>query len=91
MAAAVRIHGVGGLAMLAGGLVAGGRVIGEWPGLSQRALHEGRDVRPTTFYESIFKSLLDEVLHLPSQTIEGSVFPDSNGLRPLQGLFRPAA
>ena len=40
-------HGTGGCAFLAGGAVRGGRVIADWPGLTRKALLDGRDVRPT--------------------------------------------
>ena len=41
-------HGTASAAMLLGGAVAGGKVIADWPGLSQGALYEGRDLKPTT-------------------------------------------
>lgn len=40
-------HGTASVAMLMGGAVRGGRVIADWPGLSQAALYEGRDLKPT--------------------------------------------
>ena len=40
-------HGTATAAMLIGGAVNGGRVIADWPGLSQAALHEERDLKPT--------------------------------------------
>lgn len=40
-------HGTGGALLLAGGAVAGGRVLADWPGLRPAQLHEGRDLRPT--------------------------------------------
>ena len=38
--------------------MAGGRILGRWPGLARRDLYEDRDVRPTTDYRSIFKTML---------------------------------
>ena len=81
-------HGTGGCAFLAGGAVRGGRVIADWPGLSAAALLDGRDLRPTTDVRSIFKTVLDEHLHIDARTLSSRVFPDSNGARPLQGLIR---
>lgn len=40
-------HGTASVAMLFGGAVTGGRVIADWPGLSQSQLYEGRDLKPT--------------------------------------------
>lgn len=41
-------HGTGGLMLLAGGSVNGGRVEGNWPGLAENNLFENRDLKPTT-------------------------------------------
>ena len=41
-------HGTAGVAFIAGGAVAGGRVAGTWPGLAQGRLFEDRDLAPTT-------------------------------------------
>jgi uncharacterized protein (DUF1501 family) len=40
-------HGTGGVAFLAGGEVAGGRVVADWPGLARGQLFDGRDLKPT--------------------------------------------
>jgi len=40
-------HGTGGVAFLAGGGIAGGRVVADWPGLARGQLLEGRDLKPT--------------------------------------------
>jgi uncharacterized protein (DUF1501 family) len=81
-------HGTGGCAFLAGGAVRGGRVVADWPGLNARALLDGRDLRPTIDVRSIFKTVLDEHLHIDAKTLSTRVFPDSDGARPLQGLIR---
>lgn len=80
-------HGTGGLSMLLGGAVKGGRVIGEWPGLSKSSLFEGRDVQPTTDCESIFKTALISHLGLSDSFIEDQVFPDSRTSAPMSGVF----
>ena len=51
-------HGTGGIAILAGGAVNGGRIIGKWPGLAEGALYEGRDLRPVNSHEGLFKGCL---------------------------------
>jgi uncharacterized protein (DUF1501 family) len=80
-------HGVGGVALLAGGAVRGGRIGGDWPGLAPGALLDGRDLRPTTDMRALFKGLLAEHLGVPEAALETRVFPDSRGLRPMQGLL----
>ncbi len=83
-------HGVGGVALILGGNVAGGRLVGRWPGLAPGALYQGRDVRPTTAYESLAKALLLEHLGISEAHVEESVFPDSRTLAATGGLLRSA-
>ena len=81
-------HGTGGAALLVGGAVAGGRVMTDWPGLARGQLLEGRDLRPTIETRALFKGLLRDQLRLPESAIEDHVFPQSSGVRPLDGLVR---
>ncbi len=81
-------HGTGGCAFLVGGAVRGGRVIADWPGLAHAALLDSRDLRPTLDLRSVFKTVLDEHLHVDGRTLAARIFPDSSGARPLQGLIR---
>ena len=80
-------HGTAGAAFVAGGAVRGGRVIADWPGLGQRALHEGRDLRPTLDLRALFKAALAAQLGLGEAALETEVFPDSRAVRPLDGVF----
>lgn len=80
-------HGTAGAAFVAGGAVRGGRVIADWPGLAERALHEGRDLRPTLDLRALFKAALIAQLSLDEAVLEAQVFPDSRGVKPLEGLF----
>ena len=80
-------HGTAGAAFVAGGAVRGGRVIADWPGLSERALHEGRDLRPTLDLRALFKAALIAQLALDEAALETRVFPGSANVRPLDGLF----
>ncbi len=41
-------HGTASAMFVAGGAISGGRVLGEWPGLSKDALFKQRDLRPTS-------------------------------------------
>ncbi len=80
-------HGTGGVAFLAGGAVAGGRVVADWPGLGRDALLENRDLRPTTDLRAIAKGLLRDHLRLPASAV-AQAFPDSDAVAPARGLVR---
>ena len=81
-------HGTAAAAFLLGGAVEGGRVLADWPGLSARALYQGRDLKPTTDLRSVLKGVLSEHLLVPSSVLETSVFPNSANARPIKGLLR---
>jgi uncharacterized protein (DUF1501 family) len=81
-------HGTGGCAFLVGGAVQGGQVVADWPGLRRAALLDNRDLRPTLDLRSVFKTVLDEHMHVDANTLAKRVFPDSSGARPLPGLIR---
>lgn len=81
-------HGTATSAFLLGGAVAGGRVIADWPGLSTRALYQGRDLAATLDLRSVLKGILSEHLGVASGALEQVVFPDSSSARPLRGLLR---
>ena len=80
-------HGTGTVAFVAGGQVAGGRVLANWPGLSPGNLLEGRDLQPTADVRSIAKGLLMAQLGLPASAM-ASVFPDSASAAAMRGLVR---
>jgi uncharacterized protein (DUF1501 family) len=80
-------HGTATTAWLLGGAVAGGRVLADWPGLSQSALHQGRDLTPTADVRGLLKAVLQPQLQLSSDALGRQVFPDSATIKPLEGLF----
>lgn len=80
-------HGTGGVAFLLGGAVAGGRVAGDWPGLAEGRLLQGRDLAPTTDLRSLAKALLRDHLRLPAQAV-ARAFPGSDTTPPATGLLR---
>jgi uncharacterized protein (DUF1501 family) len=84
-------HGTGGVAFLAGGAIAGGRIAGHWPGLSPQDLNEGRDLRATTDLRAVFKGVLAAHLGVSANVLDTRVFPDSAGVRPVGGLVREPA
>jgi uncharacterized protein (DUF1501 family) len=81
-------HGTATMALLVGGAVAGGRVVADWPGLSSRALYQGRDLRPTLDLRCVLKGVLAEHLEIPARALEASVFPESGPARSLRGLIK---
>ena len=80
-------HGTGGVAFLLGGAVAGGRVAGDWPGLAEGRLFQGRDLAPTTDLRGLAKGLLRDHLRLPAQAV-ARAFPGSEAAGPVGGLVR---
>lgn len=81
-------HGVGTVALLAGGAVAGGKVYGEWPGLGAKDLYEGRDLKPTTDLRSVFKGVLQDHLDVSNDALNNEVFPGSSKVPVMSGLVK---
>lgn len=81
-------HGTASASFIAGGAVAGGRVIADWPGLEKRKLYQGRDLAPTTDLRSLLKALCRDHLEIPERDIDKIVFPGSGGVRVLEGIIR---
>lgn len=79
-------HGTGGVAFVAGGAVAGGRVMADWPGLGRNELHEGRDLRPTRDIRTLIQPLLQRHLGLDSARLAADVLPGAP--RDLPELWR---
>ena len=79
-------HGTASTALLAGGALKPGGIIGDWPGLADTALYEGRDLRPTLDCRSLFKGLLLDHLGLERRVLDRAIFPDSLAAPPLTGL-----
>jgi uncharacterized protein (DUF1501 family) len=79
-------HGTGTVALLAGGAVAGGRVIANWPGLRPERLYEGRDLYPTADLRAVLKGILADQFGLAPKTLAEAIFPDSASIAPMKGL-----
>lgn len=89
-------HGTGTVALLMGGNVMGGKVRGNWPGLSQ--LLDNRDLMATTDLRSIFKGVLRDHMGLQDENFMNNiVFPNSGEKVPIKyapttaGLIRNPA
>jgi uncharacterized protein (DUF1501 family) len=80
-------HGVGTVALLAGGAVKGGKVVSDWPGLAPSQLYDGSDLKATTDLRSVFKGVLADHLGVPGSILDTSVFPESGGVKQLNGLI----
>jgi len=81
-------HGTGAAAFLLGGAVAGGRVLADWPGLARASLLDSRDLKPTRDLRTVMKGVLRDHLGVPAVALDGQVFPDSAGVRPMNDLIR---
>ena len=80
-------HGTGAAAFVAGGAVAGGRVLADWPGLGAGRLFEARDLQPTMDVRALAKGLLASHLGL-SAAVVARAFPVSDGVAGVRGLLR---
>ena len=80
-------HGTATTALLFGGAVKGGRVIADWPGLKPAQLYERRDLAPTTDLRAVLKGVLRDHLGLSEAALATRVFPDSIGVKPIDGLI----
>ena len=82
-------HGTGGAAFVLGGAVHGGRVLADWPGLAKQDRFEGRDLRTTTDLRAVFKGVLADHLKVSQASLNGQVFPGSDGIKGLALLRSP--
>jgi len=79
-------HGTATVALLVGGALKGGRVIADWPGLKDKDLQDGRDLKATTDLRAVFKGVLKDHLRLDEDRLAASVFPESGAVKPMSGL-----
>jgi uncharacterized protein (DUF1501 family) len=79
-------HGHANCMFVMGGDVKGGRVYGNWPGLNDHQLNEGRDLALTTDFRSVLSEIL--VKHIGVTDLK-TVFPGfDSGARRFPGLIR---
>jgi uncharacterized protein (DUF1501 family) len=81
-------HGTGTACLAFGGALDGGRVIADWPGLSNAALYQQRDLAPTTDLRSVLKGVLGDHLGVTKAALDQRIFPGSAAARPMQGMIR---
>ena len=68
-------HGTAGAMIMAGGAIRGGRVYGDWPGLSDTALYQGRDLMPTQDIRAYAGWIMRGLFGIEQSRIERSLFP----------------
>ncbi|SEN22415.1 Uncharacterized conserved protein, DUF1501 family [Loktanella fryxellensis] len=68
-------HGTGGALIYAGGALRGGQVAGRWPGLSEAALYDRRDLMPTGDVRAVAGWIMRGLFGLDADVIAQSVFP----------------
>src|SRR5438270_2057388 len=69
-------HGHANVMFVLGGHVKGGRVYGQWPGLDDRHLYEGRDLQVTTDFRTVLSEAVNSQL---TGSDTGIVFPGFTG------------
>jgi uncharacterized protein (DUF1501 family) len=68
-------HGTGGAMLYAGGALRGGQVIGNWPGLGEGDLYDGRDLLPTRDVRDYAAWVMRGLIGLDQSTLEQAIFP----------------
>ncbi|KII14998.1 DUF1501 domain-containing protein [Phaeobacter sp. S60] len=68
-------HGTGGAMVLAGGAIRGGRVHGHWPGLTEAALFDRRDLMPTGDVRAQMGWIMRGMIGTDHQAISDVIFP----------------
>ena len=68
-------HGTGGMMLVAGGAVRGGKVYGAWPGLDEASLYDRRDLMPTSDVRDWAAQAMAGLFGLDRGLLEGTVFP----------------
>ena len=82
-------HGHGNVMWVLGGDVAGGKVYGDWRGVGDGQLHEGRDVPVTTDFRSVLAQISERHLRLGDQQLV-QIFPALPQTAPGFDLLRRA-
>lgn len=75
-------HGHGNVMFVLGGGIQGGKIYGQWPGLADHQLNEGRDLAVTTDFRQV---LAEATQHALGTRDLATVFPGAN-LQPGQNL-----
>ncbi|WP_075292643.1 DUF1501 domain-containing protein [Pararhizobium arenae] len=68
-------HGTGGVALVAGGDIRGGRVLGRWSGLSDDKLLDQRDLMPTGDIRELAAAMISRQFDITPDKLTNTVFP----------------
>ncbi|MDT8856801.1 DUF1501 domain-containing protein [Paracoccaceae bacterium Fryx2] len=68
-------HGTGGVMLMAGGAIRGGRVLGRWPGLAEADLYDRRDLMPTSDVRAWAAWAMRDLYGFDRNLLETKVFP----------------
>jgi uncharacterized protein (DUF1501 family) len=68
-------HGTGGAMLYAGGALRGGQIIGDWPGLRDGDLYDGRDLLPTRDVRAHAAWVMRGLIGLDRSVLEQAIFP----------------
>jgi uncharacterized protein (DUF1501 family) len=79
-------HGTASTALVLGGALKKGGIIGDWPTLRQASLFENRDTYPTLDMRGLFKGVLRDHLGIERAALDRTVFPDSGSAAPVANL-----
>jgi uncharacterized protein (DUF1501 family) len=79
-------HGTGSTALVLGGGLKPGGIIGDWPTLAPARLFENRDTWPALDMRALFKGVLAEQLGIERRALDTAVFPDSAAAAPVRGI-----
>ncbi|HEY1559484.1 MAG TPA: DUF1501 domain-containing protein [Caulobacteraceae bacterium] len=79
-------HGTASTALILGGALRRGGIVGDWPTLQQARLFESRDTYPTLDMRALFKGLLRDHLGIDRAALDRSVFPESAQIAPVERL-----
>jgi uncharacterized protein (DUF1501 family) len=79
-------HGTASTALLLGGALKKGGIVGDWPTLAQGKLFEDRDTAPTLDMRGLFKGLLVAQYGVERHALDTVVFPGSAAVAPTMGI-----
>ncbi len=81
-------HGHGNVMWVMGGKVKGGKVYGEWPGLSGNELHEGRDLAIMTDFREVIAAVLEPQFRLNRTQLDKVIPKGPKPSREIRELMR---
>ena len=80
-------HGTASTALLLGGALKPGGIVGDWPTLAPARLFENRDTAPTLDMRALFKGLLIGQFGTDRRALGTAVFPGSGAIAPATGII----